>query len=141
MGLLDGFEKLINEHGSSTILRERISLINDKYATLEKKVSEIQTENERLKLDNSNFTIKCRGLEEHLSNNSALTNKYGAYWDKDGNSYCPKCKTPTSSTSWTTYMKRQIRGLKCPCSEKPFILMKDGEPIHAQDAMKEMVNA
>lgn len=52
-------EKLINEHGSATILKERISLANDKYSALEKKtivleskVSELQSENERLKMDN-----------------------------------------------------------------------------------------
>ena len=40
MGLLDGFEKLINEHGSAAILKERIALANDKYAELEKKLSD-----------------------------------------------------------------------------------------------------
>lgn len=35
MGFLDAIEKLINEHGSATILRERIALANDKYAQLE----------------------------------------------------------------------------------------------------------
>ncbi|MBT9460420.1 MAG: hypothetical protein IV084_02040 [Rugosibacter sp.] len=33
MGLLDGFEKLINEHGSAVILKERIALANDKRAS------------------------------------------------------------------------------------------------------------
>ena len=37
MGLLDGFEKLINEHGSAVILKERIELANDKYSSLEDK--------------------------------------------------------------------------------------------------------
>ena len=50
MGLLDGFEKLINEHGSAVILKERIALANDKYAILEKEASVLKSENERLKL-------------------------------------------------------------------------------------------
>ena len=29
MGLLDGFEKLINEHGSAVILKERIALAHE----------------------------------------------------------------------------------------------------------------
>lgn len=66
MGLLDGFEKLINEHGSATILKERIALANDKYSALEKELSasklreaeskareaELAAENQSLKLDN-----------------------------------------------------------------------------------------
>lgn len=65
MGLLDGFEKLINEHGSATILKERIALANDKYSALEKefaasllraetteaRVSNLEAENQSLKLD------------------------------------------------------------------------------------------
>jgi regulator of replication initiation timing len=66
MGLLDGFEKLINEHGSATILKERIALANDKYSALEKefaasllraetaeaRVTDLAAENQGLKLDN-----------------------------------------------------------------------------------------
>lgn len=66
MGLLDGFEKLINEHGSAVILKERIALANDKYSALEKEfaasllraetaeaqASNLETENQSLKLDN-----------------------------------------------------------------------------------------
>jgi|GEM_PF-955384 len=53
MGLLDGFERLINEHGSSTILRERIALAEDKYALLEKQVSILQAENVSLRQENT----------------------------------------------------------------------------------------
>jgi len=56
MGLLDGLEKLINEHGSATILRERIALAEDKYSSLEAKaksfeikVADLETENKTLK--------------------------------------------------------------------------------------------
>lgn len=59
MGLLDGLEKLINEHGSATILKERIALANDKYSALERELSasksreaELAAENQSLKLDN-----------------------------------------------------------------------------------------
>jgi len=66
MGFLDGLEKLINEHGSATILKERIALANDKYSALEKELSasklreeeskareiKLEAENQRLKSDN-----------------------------------------------------------------------------------------
>ena len=78
MGLLDGFEKLINEHGSAVILKERISLANDKYVALEARVtgleteiidlkakkSALQAENQRLKVDNEQLTIKIQDLEK-----------------------------------------------------------------------------
>ncbi len=50
MGLLDSIEKLITEHGSAAILRERIALANDKHAALEKKAATLETENTALKV-------------------------------------------------------------------------------------------
>lgn len=67
MGLLDGLEKLINEHGSAAILKERIALANDQYAALEKKfqastlrVSELESENRTLRhnLEKANAEIE-----------------------------------------------------------------------------------
>lgn len=55
MGFLDSIEKLINEHGSATILKERIQLANDKYSALEDKVSILQQENGILKEQNTNL--------------------------------------------------------------------------------------
>jgi predicted ArsR family transcriptional regulator len=56
MGFLDSLEKLINEHGSAAILKERIALLNDRYVDLEHKaeergraLAEARTEIERLK--------------------------------------------------------------------------------------------
>jgi hypothetical protein len=150
MGLFDGFEKLINEHGSAVILKERIALANDKYVALEQKlsVSELRTnnlesENQSLRLDTEKAHAQIRNLEEQLAEShlNALTLKYGVYWDKDGNPFCPKCKTPTSQVKWATYENRQVHGMKCSCTDKPFVLMENGEPIQAQEAMKRMANA
>jgi len=52
MGLLDGFEKLITEHGSAAILKERIALINDKHAELERKTARLEGENQKLREEN-----------------------------------------------------------------------------------------
>ncbi len=81
MGLLDGIEKLINEHGSAVILKERISLANDKYSmleeknsTLNQKIEILETENQKLKTENQTFKLnlqqaeqKRRQLEEQIS--------------------------------------------------------------------------
>lgn len=57
MGLLDGIEKLINEHGSAAILRERIALANDQYAVLERKLSESESKVQNLEAQNQ--TLRC----------------------------------------------------------------------------------
>lgn len=70
MGLLDGFEKLINEHGSAVILKERIALANDKYAALEQKlvasslrVSELESENQSLHADLEKAKVEIQNLK------------------------------------------------------------------------------
>ena len=70
MGFLDSIERLITEHGSAAILRERISLANDQYALLEKKVSDLQADNERLKLENSKIQEQIKNLENGATHNS-----------------------------------------------------------------------
>lgn len=67
MAIIDLIEKLINEHGSAAILRERLLFLKDQCVALEnellvcrndiastmKKVSELESENHNLKLENS----------------------------------------------------------------------------------------
>ena len=76
MGFLDSIEKLINEHGSATILKERISLLNDQHAFVEKQaaalqeqVTHLQSENERLKLDKEQLQQQIKTLQLSHSTN------------------------------------------------------------------------
>ena len=78
--LLKEIEKLITEHGSAAILRERIALANDKYAALESDIKVIRSENqllrsenEALKLDNSKFREQVRAFKEKLSDSHQLS--------------------------------------------------------------------
>jgi hypothetical protein len=66
MGLLDGFEMLINEHGSAVILKERIALANDKYAALELKLSESTSRAKISKLKAENLESENQGLRVEL---------------------------------------------------------------------------
>lgn len=77
MGLLDGLEKLINEHGSAVILKERISLANDKYALIEEKLNVLQIEKSKLESEkislqreNEELKIRIKVIEDHLENES-----------------------------------------------------------------------
>ena len=74
--MLDMFEKLINEHGSSVILKERIELINDKYEALVEKLSNKEEENKILKQENELLKQKIEQYEAQATtaqtNNDAL---------------------------------------------------------------------
>ena len=86
MGLLDGLEKLINEHGSAVILKERIALANDKYSALEQKVQDLQTAisvrdtkiqmleaaNQSLKKDNEQLTIQVQNFTQTADSHNNL---------------------------------------------------------------------
>lgn len=69
--ILSEIEKLINEHGSATIMKERLALAADQYSALEKKLSsanirieQLEFENESLKLNIQQAGEKIRNLEE-----------------------------------------------------------------------------
>lgn len=88
MGLLDGLEKLINEHGSATILKERIALANDKYSALEKefaasllraetaeaRVSNLEAKNQSLKLDNEKLRQEIQRRDDESKNEISHSN-------------------------------------------------------------------
>lgn len=73
-------EKAINEHGSATIILQRLELARDEYAVLQRKltdaesslveatetISQLQSENERLKADLQNAQMEIRNLQEEF---------------------------------------------------------------------------
>jgi len=88
MGFLDSIEKLINEHGSAAILRERIALLNEQHAAVEKKavlleqqVARLLRENERLELDNQQLQVQIDNSKTQLVHNS---NPHGYVCDHCG---------------------------------------------------------
>ena len=90
----DSIEKLINERGSASILRERIELAKEQYAALERRVAELTKELATVKGQNE-------VLRKRLST-VAVPDKYvpsrGVLWLRTADGfepepYCPKCKT------------------------------------------------
>lgn len=99
MGLMDQVEKLINEHGSSSILRDRLDLVKEQAEVLERKVKDL----EQL---NSVLEARCQELEERLKTHAAPDNfieHEGALFQRkpDGSYreqvFCPKCHQIASS--------------------------------------------
>lgn len=143
MGLFDGIEKPINEHGSAKILAERIALAKDEYAALEKKLADSDACAKAAELKTANLEAEKKRLEIELQqlkekNGGHLRFKYGVFWSTDGTPHCNRCKSPITNVGWATYYNQQIRALRCHCSKDPIILIEKGEPIHAPDAMKLM---
>lgn len=64
--MLSLLEKLINEHGSSTILRERLVLIKAEYEALERKCSDLQSKNSALQLEVEQLRSRSDNLESEL---------------------------------------------------------------------------
>lgn len=71
--ILSEIERLINEHGSAAILKERLALASDQYSALEKKLSDagvreeqLKSENASLRLDLENAKKSIQSLEEKL---------------------------------------------------------------------------
>ncbi|KAA9133480.1 hypothetical protein F3N42_03770 [Marinihelvus fidelis] len=64
--MLQLFEKIINEHGSSAILKERLSILKDAYADVEKRNAELQGENGALKADLENARADADQLRMDL---------------------------------------------------------------------------
>ena len=99
MGLLADIQELINEHGSSSILRERLSLIKDQLALLQeenadliKKVSSLQKEKQLLQDEVKELTrdqqfIECRGAFFKRKPTGGFNRTV----------YCPLCQSPLAS--------------------------------------------
>jgi len=66
MEMLEMFEKLINEHGSSTILRERLELFSDKYSMLEEKLNASQQQKEALEAENNRLSAQLERAEREI---------------------------------------------------------------------------
>lgn len=58
------FKDLINEHGSSDILKERLGLAIDQYSILEKERDVLKLENENLKIENKKLSEKIAIYEK-----------------------------------------------------------------------------
>lgn len=64
--MLDMFEKLINEHGSSTILRERLELFSDKYSILEDKLDASKQKNSALEAENQSLKMQLQRASQDI---------------------------------------------------------------------------
>jgi regulator of replication initiation timing len=81
MNVFDGFEKLINEHGSAAILRDHLSLMKTQFAVLERENTKLTTENTELKAKIQTLETDNRNLK---TENDKLKKKIGDYEKDEG---------------------------------------------------------
>jgi outer membrane murein-binding lipoprotein Lpp len=64
MGIFDGIEKLINEHGSAKILGERLLLAKDQNAAQEKRISELDAQFKQAQTDIATLRLQLQSCQE-----------------------------------------------------------------------------
>jgi DNA-directed RNA polymerase subunit RPC12/RpoP len=109
--MLQLFEKLINEHGSSVILKERLTILKDEYAQIEKSKSELQSKNDALQSKLNHAQIHIQTLEGELA--SLKTGIFAKY-------VCDHCGNPnlkrTGSRPDPTFGDLGIKQLLFQCT-------------------------
>ena len=153
--LLGELERLINERGSAAIMKERLSLANDQYTALERKLADANAAEKEahelaqtaelkastIEADKLKLELEVQRLSEEvdkLKNAEPLRLRYGIYWSADGTPHCNKCKAPITNFGWATFFDGQVKAMYCNCSKTPLILHEHGEPVNAPDAMRKM---
>lgn len=96
---LNLIEQLIREHGSSSILRERLLLLKDKLAALEEESSDLKHKLADAQKEISDMRAQ---IENNLIKNQFVEHR-GAFFKRkpsggyDKAVYCPHCQSPLSS--------------------------------------------
>jgi hypothetical protein len=99
MSLLADIERLITEHGSAAIMRERLALLADQAKALEQKVKDLEQElaatKKKLGETERQLAAKSRA-DEFLEHRGALFKRKadGSYHQAV---YCPICHKPTGA--------------------------------------------
>ncbi len=76
--ILGEIERLINEHGSAAILKERLALAVDQYAALEKRLAESELRANHLESEKEGLELANLKLKEHIRNlEEQLTDRHG----------------------------------------------------------------
>ena len=82
--MIDLLEKLINEHGSSTILKERLGLVAAKYQALERHAADVQSKNQ----------AQAAELQQLRAHVSTLQAQLDSLQSTHGKLVCDHCGSP-----------------------------------------------
>ena len=110
MSLLSDLEKLINEHGSVAILKERLALLCDQAQLLEKQIETLQVEAAKFQEENTNLRQQLQAktrAEEFVEHRGALFKRKpeGGYVVAV---YCPRCKVSAATVQFFAHLPLQV---------------------------------
>jgi len=72
MGLLEHLEKLINEHGSASILREHLALVKAEQSAIQRHNADLQSQNEALKSENKQLRMQVSALKKQMASINSM---------------------------------------------------------------------
>jgi hypothetical protein len=99
MGLIADINQLIAEHGSSSILRERLATLRDDLQRLQEKNDRLEAEHQRALSDNERLReelAKKSIPDEYTEHRGVLFRRFPSGTIQD-EAYCPACKIPMTS--------------------------------------------
>jgi FtsZ-binding cell division protein ZapB len=104
--VLGEIERWITEHGSATILKEHLALLQTKISTLKEEVTKLERENTALRTRNAELEAQVattRTAEEFVEEMGALfKRKPGGGYQRAV--YCPRCRLSTAPfPEWGEY--------------------------------------
>lgn len=99
MSLLENIQTLINEHGSSAVLRERLLLLREQ---IEKLTNEITDLNKKLSDSQAEIVKLQKQLSEKTASEEYIEHRGALFKRKpssgyDNTVYCPLCRVPLAS--------------------------------------------
>ena len=140
---LDELEKIIVEHGSAVVTKERLELAKEKYSMLESQykhdisvlnsdIASLQTNCQNLLRENETYKYDLIQAEENINNlrkiiskhsqykNLVFDKKYGVWKDSTKDlCYCPKCKAIERLSPLQPF-NSDITGFYCPVCDQSF---------------------
>ena len=120
MDIIKQIKELINEVGTSSILRERLLLVSEQLELMRQEIETLKKENAELVSNNDKLTkqlIEKSVSEEFVEYNGVLFRKTGHGYS--GIAYCPVCKIPLGASNKRT-------NLWCSkCTFRTFIRFSD----------------
>jgi hypothetical protein len=110
MGIFDGIEKLINEHGSAVILNQQLALAKEQFTALERQVSELQTKSAKfeaqLEIEHANHQRTSEELQrlkdehsEEVRIHNGIEFRRGKRTNQKWIAFCPACHLPIDTSS------------------------------------------
>lgn len=99
MNPLTLLEKAINEHGSATILKERLALAADQFKKLEDENRNLKEVNATLEKKVAELTheLEATSIPKEFTEHRGILLKRGTDGKVDPDAYCPTCKIVMSS--------------------------------------------